>query len=158
MTRRALLAGGALAAGATTLVCAGLAPLPQAGAGLRVLSTEEAEIVEALADALWPRGNPIGVAGLDLGMADRVDALFAEVMAEQSITASRQVLRGLAAWPGFGGLAVEDRLQKLQDWTGPDELLSRVAVDGVKAVLGLAYFNAPEVLSALGYRSFCHGE
>ena len=158
MTRRALLAGGALAAGAGTLVCAGLAPLPDAGSGLRVLSTEEAEIVEALADALWPEGNAIGIEAQDLGMADRVDQLFAEVMGQQSVTASRQVLRGLAAWPGFSGLDVAERLRKLQDWTGPDELLSRVAVDGVKAVLGLAYFNAPEVLSALGYRSFCHGE
>lgn len=158
-TRRRLILGGFAAAGALA-VCAGLtARLPAPGPGLRVLSTREAELVEALGEALWPPGNPIGVSWDQVALSDSVDELLADVLAGDSVSGFRQILRSLdlAFLPDtLDGLPPEERLARLQAWQGPDELVSRVATDGLKAVLGIAYFNDPKVLEAVGFSSRCH--
>ncbi|MCP4920389.1 MAG: hypothetical protein GY913_26100 [Proteobacteria bacterium] len=158
-TRRRLILGGFAAAGALA-VCSGLtARLPAPGVGLRTLSTREGELVEALGEALWPAGNPIGVAASEVGLSARVDDLLSDVLAGDSVSGFRQILRSLdlTMLPDrLDALEPAERLARLRAWQGPDELVSRVAADALKAVLGIAYFNDDRVLAAVGFDSACH--
>ena len=159
-TRRRLILGGFAAAGALA-VCAGLsARLPAPGAGFRTLSTREGELVEALGEAMWPPHNPIGVPASEVGLSAAVDDLLSDVMHPDSVAGFRQVLRSLdvAMLPDrMDALPPAERLARLQAWQGPDQLVSRVATDGLKAILGIAYFNDDRVLDAVGFDSGCHG-
>jgi len=152
-TRRGLIFGGAALAAASA-VCAGVVvKLPEPGPGRRVLSERECFVVGRLADAIWPEGNPIGVSAVEADVVAGVDELLADTLGSDQGTAFRQIVRALDA-----AVDVEspDLLERMQAWQGPEELFKRVATDGIKAVLGLAYFNHPRVLDAVGFDSRCH--
>lgn len=154
-TRRRLISGG-VAVAATGAVCAGLARLPAPGEGRRVLSDREAEVVGRLGDAIWPAHNAIGVSGREAHLVDGVDALLADTLGDDQVLAFRQVVRAFDLAVDVDGLAPAELLAQLQIWQAPDELFTRVAADGLKAVLGLAYFNDDAVLDAVGFDSRCH--
>ena len=153
-TRRALILGG-LAAGAGGLVCAGLVRLPEPAAGRAVLGEREAEIVQALGDAIWPEGNPIGVSAREARLVEGVDALLDDTLGQDQVTAFRHLLRAMDMTLDVEAPGPE-LLAALQQWQAPEELFSRVAADGVKAVLGMAFFNDDQVLEAVGFSSRCH--
>ncbi|HJN76992.1 MAG TPA: hypothetical protein QGF58_23910 [Myxococcota bacterium] len=148
-----ILAGVAVAASGA--VCAGVVRLPDPAPGRRVLSEREAELTGLLGDAIWPEGNPIGVSSREARLVDGVDELLADTLGEDQVAGFRHLLRVLDLSIDIEG-PPEALLASLQDWQSPDMLVSRVAIDGIKAVLGMAYFNDDRVLAAVGFSSRCH--
>ncbi len=154
ITRRRLLGAG-LAAGALA-VCAGTVRLGSPSPDLRVLSRDERLLVDALGEALWPEGNPIGIPWVG---AEHVDEVLAVTLLPVSVLAFRYALRGLAWGSLLTGRSISarsalERVELLHAWSeGP--LPERLSHDGIKVVLGMAYFNHPSVMEALGVNFRC---
>ncbi len=154
ITRRRLMGVG-LAAGAV-VACAGVIRLRDAAPGMRVLSPAEVEVVDLLGQALWPAGNALGVPWVG---AIAVDDLLADIMPTASVIPFRYSLRGLATACLLGGtrlhvMSAEERLDLLHAWS-EGALPRRLSHDGIKAILGFAYFNHPQVLEAVGFTLRC---
>ncbi len=158
-TRRQVLVGGTLT-GAGLAVGAGIylpPPLP----GGHVLSAAECEIVGALGEVLFPRDNPIGVDWEQAGLAQEVDRLLVEAVDPAMVRPFRYLLRyiqvGALFRTGsrFSQASLEDRKELLAEWSAPGTLKGRLVDSSVKGVLGMAYFNHPDVLNAVGWRLGC---
>ncbi len=160
VSRRGLLRAG-LATGATLAFGVGLR-LDAPAAGARVLSGEEMSVVRALAEAMFPAG-PFPVDGGSAGVAEEVDRLVADMLEDPAASAFRYVLRaiewGTLASRGlrFSRLDADVRREVLDVWSEPSVIPRRAAHDSLKVVLGMAYFNHPEVLAAIGWRAGCGG-
>ena len=123
---------------------------------MRVLADREADIVDCLGEALWPEGNAIGVAWTG---AAGVDHVLSEVLLGASVIPFRYSLYGLdyaarVSGTSLADMSGEQRLDLLHAWCD-GVLPQRLSHDGVKAVLGLAYFNDPAVLEAVGFTLRC---
>ncbi len=161
ITRRQLLAA---TTACTALAGTGgvLAHLPAPAPGRVVLSDEETQVVAALADAFFPPGNPIGVAGGAVNVAAEVDRMLGEDLDPVVAPVFRHLLRGLE----YGAVATHggrfSRLERpvreeiLADWSAPDSVPRRMAYDVLKTCVGWAWFNAPAVRAGLGWQSDCH--
>jgi hypothetical protein len=160
LSRRALLASAIAATGALAAV-AGLGTLPEAGNGLRVLSSGEARTCAALAEAMFPPGSALGISGPDVDVPARVDMLCAEVFEAEVVQGFRWALRVLddGTLPRRGGffrdLPLEVRKEVLATWADNDVLPRRLLHDLLRMALGIAFFSAPEVRRSLGYRPAC---
>lgn len=136
--------------------------LPSPGPGLRVLSENEARIVEAIARVLFPPGR-FPVAGGDGGTAPAVDALLADIFPRQTVPAFRYLLRSMelgtlvARGRLFSDLPVAEAAEVVAIWSGDDPLPRRLASDSLRLVLGTAFLRRPEVVSAIGFRAGCMG-
>ena len=159
VTRRGLLLGGA----AASVAMAGgvaweLAPAP----GASVLSEHELRVVRALAEVMFP-GAPFPVDGITAGVAEEVDRIVGEVLEPIHASGFRTLLHavewGTLASRGqrFSALPADDRREVLETWGDPTVFARRVAGDSFKVVLGMAYFNHPEVLAHMGWRATCGG-
>lgn len=139
------------------------------GAGLRldvpapgafVLSVEELAVVRALAEVMFP-GAPLPKDGVQAEVAEGVDRLLFEYLGDPHSSALRYVLRavewGTLASRGarFSALSADVRAQVLDRWADPTVLPRRVALDGLKLLMGMAYFRDPDVLDAIGWRVGC---
>lgn len=161
ITRRQLLAATAACA---ALAGSGgvLAHLPAPAAGRRLLSATELQVVAALADAFFPPGNPVGVAGAAVDVAGELDRMLAQDLDPVVAPVFRHLLRGLeygaAATHGarFSQLERPAREDILAEWSGPGVLPRRMAYDVLKTCVGWAWFNAPAVRASLGWQSDCH--
>jgi hypothetical protein len=160
VSRRSLLRAG-LATGAALAFGVGLR-LDAPAAGARLLSVEEMEILRALAEVMFPAGV-FPVDGLEARVPEEVDRIVADMMEEPATSAFRYVLRaiewGTLASRGlrFSRLPAEARAEVLEVWSEPMVLPRRVAHDSLRLVLGMAYFNHPAVLGAIGWRTGCGG-
>ena len=56
----------------------------------------------------------------------------------------------------FALLSLEDRRAVLETWSDNAIFPRRAAYDALKSVLGMAFFNAPEVTERIGWSSTCH--
>ena len=161
ITRRQLLAASsacaALASGGGVL-----AHLPAAAAGSRLFSVAEAEVVAALADAFFPPGNPVGVAGSAVTVAGELDRMLAEDLDPVVAPVFRHLLRGLeygsvATHGGrFSHLERPVREEILAEWSEAGNVPRRMAYEVLKTCVGWAWFNAPAVRAGLGWQSDCH--
>lgn len=163
VTRRRLMLGGvALGVAAAGGFLATQVPLEPAAPGRAVLSDADAVLITALGQCIFPVGNPIGVDWDQVDGTALVDHVLDFTLSDQAVAPFRHSLRGLdwAARMGHGAPLVDlspgDRLELLLAWSVPTATARRLAVDGVKAVLGLAFFNHPQVLDAVGFNSRCH--
>ncbi len=159
MNRRALLASSLALVGVIGLGAATI-PLPDAGAGLSVLSAAEARTCAALADAYFPPGNPLGVAAADVDLVGQLDAHCADVYEREVVLAFRWALRAVnAAVIVQGGdlaaLSRDARRALVADWSENDLLPRRLLQDLLRMALGIAFFNTPEVRAAIGARPAC---
>lgn len=160
VSRRAIL-NGALALGVSVAFGAGLrldVPAP----GAWILSAEELAIVRATAEVMFP-GAPLPLDGVEAKVAEEVDRLLVNLMGEPHASAFRYVLRALE-WGTFASrgarfsqLDLADRAEVLDAWSDPRVLPRRVASDGLRLLLGMAYFNNPVILDAIGWRVDCAG-
>lgn len=138
----------------------GLAWLRPAAAGFRVLSAGEAALVEALAATFFPAGR-FPVSGGDGGTAPGVDALLAETLDPSTTPAFRYLLRALDvatfATHGrtFTALDAHERFEVLDVWSGPDPLPRRLAADGLRVLVGMAFLRRPQVLQHIGWQVGC---
>lgn len=160
LSRRALLASAAaLAALGGAAVAVG--PLPSPAAGHEVLSDEEIVLVAALGDAMFPPGNPLGVAGASLPLAERVDELLGDTLDPMVAPVFRRVLQALddgtlvSRGARFAALPLDARREVLAHWDDNDVLPRRAAFDALRLVMGMAYFTRPEVLASIGWRAPC---
>lgn len=157
--RRLMLAGAALAA--VGLGGWAVATLPEPGAGRLALSDDEVALVEALGEAMFPPGNPVGVAGSSLALGAAVDELLGDTLDPMVGPLFRHILAALDAGTlvsrgaRFGALPLEARVDVLAHWDDNALFPRRAAYDALRLVMGMAYFNAPEVLAAIGWRARC---
>ena len=160
LSRRTFVASAVLASLGALGVYEGM--LPDAGVGFAVLGGDEPLIVAAVADAFFPPGNPVGVAARDIDLAARVDLLLADALEPQIVLAFRYVLRALedgtrlSRGTRFSRLDLDTRREVVNVWGDDAVVPRRMALDALKIVLALAWFNEPEVAAALGWTPSCH--
>lgn len=163
VSRRQLLVGttAVAAVAAVVGVGAGLLWLPAPAAGWRVLSAGEAVAVTRLAEALFPPGNPLGVSGGDVDLAPVVDDLLGDQLDDKVAPVFRYLLRAVEDFTfasrgvGFGALSVTDRVDVLRHWDDESLYPRRVAYDVIRLVMGMAFFNLPQVVTRIGWQSRC---
>ncbi|MED5372369.1 MAG: hypothetical protein VX899_15220 [Myxococcota bacterium] len=163
ITRRRLLVGGAALAAAS--LAGGLASflhLPPSSPGYKVLSEREQLQVSALGQALFPTGNPLGPSFLEIDGVARVDALLDDGLHARSVKPLRYTL-GALDWGARLSLGTPlhlldpaEALTLLQAWSTHEVILRRAAVDGVKSVLAMAYFDNARVLERLEFTPGCY--
>lgn len=149
-----LLGGGAAAWG--------LLARPAAASGRQVLGEGEVRLIEALADAHFPPGNVLGVAAVDLPMADEVDGWLAALgPTEQDLV--RTLLALFDLWPRltltgvrrFADLGLEDRVALLRAFDGSSLPVRRALAQLMRLVVSMPYFEQPAVLARVGHRFGC---
>ena len=156
--RQVLVSGAALAA---VVGVGALAWLPAPAEGWRVLSVGEADAVRSLAEALFPPDNTLGIDGGQVDIAPAVDELLGDQLDEKVAPVFRYVLRALedttlaARGASFGALPLADRVDVLRHWDNENLYARRAAYDVLRLVLGMAFFNLPQVTARVGWRSRC---
>jgi len=161
ISRRAVLWGGVLTG--ATLAAGRLVWLSAPTLGMRVLSSREVDVVEALARVLFPPGQ-FSVAGGDGGTAPMVDVLLADYFPTRAVVGFRYLLKAvelgtvMSRGVSFSHLSSDEAAEVIDMWTKPQPVARRLASDGFKAMLGMAFFRRPEVLADIGWRLDCMGE
>ncbi len=133
-TRRHALAAGALASGVglgATVVRVGSWWKKDTGPGLQILAPEEAELVDAVAEALFPAGGTPELSGADAGVSAWLDAHFVH-LPDDTASQLRLLMNALDDWARltqgarWAELPVERRSAKLESWMrrhlGPRDL------------------------------------
>ncbi|MFO0725463.1 MAG: hypothetical protein U1E65_16890 [Myxococcota bacterium] len=162
MTRRQLLLRGGVATGA--IVIAGLVLRvakrfgePKAP-GLAALTATEVEILSAFSTAALPGGEmpaadpAFMVRYIDDYLAhsdDEVRLLFRallHVIEEQSL---------IFSFSRFSQRSAADRLREIQAWERTPVYLKRAAFQSMKMIVGMAYFEQPGSLDAVGWYVGC---
>ncbi len=160
-SRRTVLLSTAAVAGVAALGVP-VAVLPAAAPGMQLLSGGEVVLVAALAEAFFPVGSPLGVSAADVDVPLRVDQLMAESLDPVVSDVFRYLLRafdlGALASRGtlYAGLPLAERRAVLDTWADNAVLPRRLGYDTLKLVLGMAFFNAPEVTASVGWFPTCH--
>lgn len=165
LTRRRLLKLG-LGFGGAVVVLGGLGAwtfrLRPTASGRRVLSTEEISFVDALAEALFPGGNPLGLDVKQLDVSTRLDENLARYPArEQRVL--RAVLTLVEQWPRlslssasrFSELPLDDRVAVLTAFDESRRPERRGLMELLRIVVGMAIFEDPAALAAIGHRFGC---
>lgn len=159
--RNLLVGGGALAALAAVSVPAVV--LPEAAEGRFLLGDAELRLVQAVGEALFPPGNPLGVSGAEVDLATRVDELLGDYLDGEVGLVFRYVLRllehGTLASRGtsFSVLSLDERVDVLATWADTGVLPRRLAYDALRLVYGMAFMTSPRALSAVGWAPRCRG-
>jgi hypothetical protein len=160
ITRRKLLVGSGVGAGLAAIGCAGAAVSLRAAPGARMLSPGELAIVDAIAEVVFP-GAPFPLSGVEAGVAAEVDRILAEMFHPIHARGFRALLEGLeygtlaSRGTAFSRLPVEARFDVLATWSDPAVFHRRIAGDAFRLVLGMAYFQHPEILAHMGWRTGC---
>ena len=161
VSRRTLLVTGAASAAIAALGVRE-AILPPPAEGRWALSEPELGTVTALGEAMFPPGNPLGVSGPEVGIASRVDHLLGQELDAEIGEIFRYLLRALedgtlvSRGHRFASLPLGERQSVIAHWDDNDLLPRRALYDGLRLVMGMAYFNAPEVTASIGWRARCH--
>lgn len=151
-----------LAAGAVVATGGFTAHLSPAAPGALVLSAREIEIVDAVAEVLFPPGS-LGPGAREAQVGRRVDRIVAELLDGQRLAGFRYVLRAIemgtqaARGVRFSALPLDERHEVLEAWADPAVLPRKVGYDVLRVFLGMAYFRHPAVLGAIGWRAECGG-
>lgn len=158
-TRRQVLTIGSLTSVGVGI--GGFLWLPGPAEGRHVLSEGELSVIGALGEVMFPEGNAIGLSGLDIGLEGEVDLLLGETLDPKLVPPFRYLLRfvqfGTIAQTGkrFTSCSPEKRAELLAEWGRPGSKFRNGGIASLKSVLGMAYFNHPDVLNAIGWRSYC---
>lgn len=162
-SRRALLISGATVAAVAALGVP-LATLPAASIGGLVLSEGERALVAALGDALFPPDSPLGIAAREVDLPTLVDDLVGDALDPMVAPVFRYLLRALdlgtlaSRGAAFADLPLDARRDVLATWADNAVLPRRLVYDTFKTLLGMAFFDAPEVRRAMGWEaSICYG-
>jgi hypothetical protein len=159
ITRRQVLATGALALAATTAVAAGHVASwwdRDAAPGYEKLSPQEVKLVDALSDAMFPPGGTPALSGSEAGLARYFDGVLA-AMDEPTNDLLRLLLHALDDWAfleaglPYAQLPLEARIDKLSVWVKHDSHHVRGAITGLLIFLGMGYCGHPDVKKAAGW-------
>jgi hypothetical protein len=160
ITRRTLLTGGAVGAGLAA-VGAGAATIAlQPAPGARTLSAGELAVVDAIAEVVFP-GAPFPLDGIQAGVAAEVDRILADMLHPLHARGFRALLQSLewgtlaSRGAAFSRLSLAERREVLSTWSDPAVFPRRLAGDAFRLVLGMAYFQHPEILAHIGWSTGC---
>ena len=159
ISRRQVLVVGGLASFGIPL--GGFLWLPSAAPGMKVLSLREMGTIAALGEVFFPEDNAVGIASQQVGLEKEVDRLLSETLSPSLVTPFRYLIRFVEygtiaqARTPFSRCSLEKREQLVEGWARPGSKLRHGGMASLKSVLGMAYFNHPDVLNALGWRSMC---
>ena len=133
---------------------------PRPAAGLAILAPREARFLDAVADATFPAGGAIPLAGLDAGLPRYVDRWLAALAARQ-----RLLIRALLFLmeqatlvfpaPGRGGfgrfssLTLDQRESVLRAWAESSLFARRLVFMSLRAILTMGYLGHPTAMRHL---------
>jgi len=139
----------------------GALELPVAAAGHFCLSERELLLVQALAEALFPPGNPLGVTAVGMDLAGEVDELMGDRLDPVVTPVFRRVLQVLddgtlvSRGARFADLPLDARVEVMAAWGEPGVLARRLMYDALRTIVGMVFFCRTEVCSAIGWRAAC---
>jgi choline dehydrogenase-like flavoprotein len=123
----------------------------------RVFSDYERRVLDALCDSLLPPGGAIAPGAVELGVAADIERLLSRVHGQPRLLV-RAMLCGvdLSGLLGprrdlFHRLGAEARLRSLADSRSSSLRVRREALNGLEALIQLAYASRPEVTTLIGY-------
>jgi len=163
LSRRRLLVGGAAAALLVTVY-----PLLRQLGGraeegpYRHLTPRTAAIFSVLGDFLSPPGGPLPGSAGDAATLERIDMILEHVPAEtrRLVLALPLVFEHGTALDRYGArtltrLGPERRASYLLRWARADDLLRAQLFTALRTIFGMAYFERPEVVRAMGIAPAC---
>ncbi|MEE2828317.1 MAG: gluconate 2-dehydrogenase subunit 3 family protein [Myxococcota bacterium] len=154
--------GGAAGAGVLTWGHGGRYADPVPACDLHYLQRREFAILAALANALFPPGNDIGLSGTDARIPEYVDRMLAGMSQHKAAEFRAMLLlfeHGTLAFGlrarRFTDLSLPARERYLRRWEEARVYSRRILAAGLKTVLGIAYFAHPKVQAKLGMDRIC---
>jgi hypothetical protein len=143
------------------LAARGLLGYPRPAQPARVLSRAELATVEAVAEALFPKGGAIAASGAEAGVAAYVDRLVAASQPRQ-----RRLMRallvlvehatlvfpapgGISGFRRFSSLRAAQREAVIEAWQSSRLFPRRLVFTAVRALCTLGYLADPAVLRSL---------
>ena len=155
-------AGGVVYGGLSLVGHAGLYPEPEAACDLHYLERRECGIVAALALALFPPGNSLGIDGLQARVPEYIDRMLAGMERDKAEDMKAMFLlfeHGTLAFGlrvrRFTELPLRAREKYLRRWERAGVYSRRMLVAALKSMLGMGYFAHPNVQRALGMERVC---
>lgn len=157
VTRRHVLAGVAAVAAAGAAGGAAVVGAwwrQDVGAGLAVLSEEEAGLFDAIAEAAWPSGGDPAIGGRDAGAARYLDALLVGMPATQRdlLRLSLHAVDALSL-PTHGAhfhtLPAAEAQDALSAWLAHPRAELRSLVQSLHILSGMAWTSHPDVAARL---------
>lgn len=162
LTRRELFVRGGLALGGVVVFglvlrvakVFGESPAP----GRRVLTAREVKILGAFVTAALPGGE---MPAADVGfIAAYLDDFLAHTDEEVRllVRAMLHVVEDqsmLTSFRRFSERSAEERLREIRAWEQTPIFLKRTAFQSMKAIIGMAYFEQPGALDAVGWYVGC---
>ncbi|GEM_PF-1125345 len=158
----AVAVSGAVYGGVSLYGHAGLYPEPEAACELKYLERREYAIVAALALALFPPGNSLGIDGLQARVPEYIDRLLTGMEPEKAADLKSMFLlfeHGTLAFGlrvrRFTELPPRARERYLRRWERARVYSRRMLAAALKSMLGMGYFAHPDVQEALGMKRMC---
>ena len=127
-----------------------------AGEGLQYLAPGEAELLDAMAEALFPPGGDPPLSGADAGITGYLDGVFGD-MPDPTGDLLRLLLNSLDDWcrltsgRRFAVLSLEARQQRLRNWADHPIPPLRSAVSSLLLFISAGYCGHPDVRRACGW-------
>lgn len=164
-SRRGFLKVGLGVGAGVLLVGGGALALFRSGptaAGKKVLSADEADFLDALAEVYLPPGNALGIDASTLDVSGSFDEHVRSLPPRE-----RRVMRGLLAlfdqWPRvsfsssgrFSALPLEERIAVMRAWEESPRQARYGLANLLRVVVGLHMFSSPAALAAVGHRYGC---
>jgi hypothetical protein len=165
LVRRGLYLGAGVGVSAGGLLLWGHArryPAPQPSCELLFLQAREFAILTALADTIFPAGNPLGISGRDARVPEYVDRMLARMPSDKAAEFEAMLLlfeHGTLAFGlrirRFTALPPAAAERYLRRWEEAQVYSRRMLAAGLKTLLGIGYFAHPEVQQAMGIQKIC---
>ena len=124
------------------------------------MTSGEAALLDALAEAWFPPGGVPALSGAEAGVARYLDELFS-LMDEPTPSLLRTLLHAIDDWSAlrhggsYASLPLAERITLLKGWAGSDNHLLRGAITGLGTFIATAYTGHPEVKAACGWQFPC---
>lgn len=125
---------------------------------MQCLTQKEARVVRAIGQTLYPRGNQLGIDGIDAQVAEYFDGYMAAIPLWER-TKIRALLYAIEYAPVAGSLDrartftegnVSQRLEYLEAWERSSVTLRRMAFKALRYLMALAYIASGVVAHEIG--------
>ena len=125
---------------------------------MQCLTKTEARTVRAIGQTFYPRGNELGIDGIDAGVTEYIDGYLAR-LAVWERTKVRALFLAIEYAPAaasldksrrFSSANLDERLEYLEAWENSAVHLRRMSFKALRYLLGLAYVSSGVVAEHLG--------
>jgi hypothetical protein len=167
ITRRQLLAFGFGIGGFSLLLSGGIGyrvlfHRKAAKSGFSLLSAQEVEFIDALAETHFPQNNSLGMSSTDVDIAGGTDRWLTGMESQERMII-RTLLSVIDRWPQlslssrkrFSDLSQSERVALLLDWETGNSDAKRGLAELLRTVVALHFFEDPQVLLAVGLKFGC---